>query len=391
MSGHLKEVASLSSSPSLQSLLQEKENKIKELQELIRTISRGKYMWESTFDAITNPVMIVSETYHIRRANRAAAKAAQLDVREMIGTTCHESFAGQAEPCRGCPMRETVKSSASHFFCLDPFKKSARQYAVNAYPLEPDEDGAQVVLYYRDVTEEKALQRQLVHSEKIAAIGTLAGGVAHEINNPLGGILAFVQLAQRDVAPEHAVQTDLKEIEDAALRCKRIVQDLLDFSRQSRDEVMSPVNLNDVLQKIMPLISVQLKTQKTELITDFNPGLPKVLGDFHKLQQVFLNLVTNAYQAMGNKGNLKIRSFENRDEGTVIVEVEDSGPGIAPENISRIFDPYFTTKAQGQGTGLGLSITYGIVKEHSGDITVRNGNGGSGAIFSVSLPAAGKK
>lgn len=363
--------------------------KIQSLEALVETISRGKYMWEATFDAISNPVMIVSPDYVIQRANRAAAKASAIDVRKMAGSKCYEALAGRTAPCPGCPMPETIKTQQSHFNTLDPFPKSDKEYQANAYALEPSGAEEQVVLYYRDMTEEKKLHRQLLQNEKMAAIGMLAGGVAHEINNPLGGILAFAQLAMRDLPPDHPTQEDLKEIEEAALRCKRIVQDLLNFSRQNKDEMMGPVQLNDVLKKMAPLIQVQARTNQIEVAYELAPELPLIQGSFHKLQQVFLNLVTNGYQAMAKGGRLVLSTSLSAATNRVTAAVSDTGPGIAEENLKKIFDPYFTTKGQGEGTGLGLSITYSIVREHGGEIEVKS-KAGSGTTFHLSFPVMEK-
>ncbi|MBI2340326.1 MAG: PAS domain-containing protein [Deltaproteobacteria bacterium] len=368
-------------SVSLQKILCDQEKKIGELKTLVETISRGKYMWESTFDAITDPVMIVSRGYVIQRVNRAAAKEAKMDVRDLIGKTCYEDLAGLSSPCRGCPLNLTLKERSSHSFTLDPFVKSGRQHHVNAYPTPAGED--QVVLHYRDVTEEKELERQLVHSEKMAALGMLAGGVAHEINNPLGGILAFVQLIRRQLGVGHAASGDLKEIEESALRCKQIVEDLLDFSRQQKDDGKGAVSLSECLQKIMPLIRMQARANRIEIVEEFEEGRGRVLGSFHKLQQVFLNLITNAYHAMPRGGRLALKT--GSAEGQVHAEISDTGEGIPPEHLDRIFDPYFTTKKRGEGTGLGLSISYGIVRDHSGTISVKSAPG-KGTTFTVSFP-----
>lgn len=363
------------------------QKRIKDLEQLVKTISRGKYMWESTFDAITSPVMIVSSDYRILRANLAAATASSIDVRAMIGSLCYQTLAGFDSPCPGCPLKNTLDTGNSLFHSLAPFKKSSREYNVNAYPLSPHKGEAQAVLHYREVTEENKLQRQLLQSEKMAAIGTLAGGVAHEINNPLGGILAFTQLAMRDLPRDHPAQSDLKEVEDAALRCKQIVQDLLDFSRQRKDEPFQPVQLNEVLTKILPLIGVQAKSSRINITTRFEEGLPLIQGSFHRLQQVFLNLATNANQAMKNGGRLGLKTYSDRKTKRVFAEVSDTGQGIEHGHADKIFDPYFTTKGQGEGTGLGLSITYGIIQDHDGRIEVKSRKPSErGTLFIIEFP-----
>lgn len=364
---------------------QQLKQKIQELESLVTTISRGKYMWESTFDAITNPVMIVSHDYIIQRANTSAASAANIDVRHLNGKTCFEALAGFTKPCKHCPLEQTQREGQAHQAELEPFNNGNRHYEVNAYPLEATEKGmAQSVLHYNDVTSHKKLQRQLMQSEKMAAVGTLAGGVAHEINNPLAGILAFAQLIIRQLDKNHPCQEDVKEIEHAALRCKQIVQNLLDFSRQNPDEDMVELQVNQVIEKILPLVKVQTRAGRFELVTDLKK-LPTMLGSFHKLQQVFLNLITNAYQAMGQNGRVQITSVYDSVQNKIVITVVDDGPGIAGGHIDKIFDPFFTTKAPGEGTGLGLAISYGIVQEHGGNIEVKSAPM-QGTKFTLTFP-----
>src|SRR3989338_7424529 len=315
-----------------------KDARIKELEALLETISRGKYMWESTFDAITSPVMIVSHDYHILRANRAAAHISKVDVRALIGTKCHETLAGSPEICQGCPLSVTLKKQTPGWCTLEPFQKSERQFAVHSYPLKSSEGEKQVVLYYQDVTEEKDLNRRLLQSE------------------------------------------------EAALRCKRIVQDLLDFSRQSGDENMVPMQMNDVVNKIVPLVQVQTRASRIRFESQLATTLHSIKGSVYKLQQVFLNLINNACQAVTTGGFIKLSTFYDKEKNIVCAEIEDNGHGIRDEHLSKIFDPYFTTKKQGEGTGLGLAITYGIVEEHGGSIEVKSVLG-HGAKFKISFPA----
>lgn len=363
----------------------QQKQRIHELESLIKTISRGKYMWESTFDAITSPVTIVSSDFIIERANLEASRIAGVDVRNLIGKVCYETLAGFSSPCKGCPLLQAGASVRGT--PLETFRKSGLEFEVTAYPLErghQDESGS-VVLHYQDITQQKKLRRQLLQSEKMAAIGTLAGGVAHEINNPLGGILAFAQLIMRELNEEHSCQSDLKEIENAALRCKRIVQDLLEFSRQNPEEEMEVISLNDAIRKTLPLIKVQVKMGRLALDLKLADELPQIFGNSHKLQQVFLNIVTNAAQAMGDLGRIDIKTFFDEARQRVGIEIADTGPGIPNENMNKIFDPYFTTKGQGEGTGLGLAISYSIIQEHNGDVTVKS-ELNKGTAFIMSFP-----
>lgn len=355
------------------------------LENLIEIISRGKYMWESTFDAITSPVQIVSKDYEISRANLTLAEVSAKDITAIIGKRCYEAFAGRKAPCEGCPLKGALDSGTLTTSVLGN-NISGREFEVGAYPLRGAVPGS-VVLYYRDVTEEKRLQREVIQQEKMAAIGILAGGVAHEINNPLGGVLAFAQLMKRDVQGNKTLLSDLEEMERAALRCKKIVADLLDFSRVSKEREKCPLDINILLERVFPFVQREMKSLNIEFVFDGAATLPQVTGIPDRLQQVFLNLVTNACHAMPKGGTLTVKTVSCDGGRWAEVRVRDTGHGIAPDIRDRIFDPFFTTKEPGSGTGLGLSISYRIVKEHAGEIFCRDAVGG-GTEFIVRLPSA---
>ncbi len=239
----------------------------------------------------------------------------------------------------------------------------------------------QVRLRTRELEE---AQSQLVQAEKMSAVGLLVSGVAHELNNPLAGVVGYSQLLLRSDTDEK-VRRGLEKINREAERCKKIVQNLQTFARKHKPQ-KDYVGINGILEGTLELRSYQLKVDNIEVVTDLDPDLPKTMADFHQLQQVFLNIIINAHQAMaahGRTGRLTLRTRRRGDQ--IVVEIEDTGPGIQPENLGKVFDPFFTTKEVGQGTGLGLSICYGIIQEHKGRISVRNGQGG-GALFSVELP-----
>ncbi len=227
-------------------------------------------------------------------------------------------------------------------------------------------------------------QSKLVQAEKMSAVGLLVSGVAHELNNPLAGVVGYSQLLLKANAEER-VRRGLEKINREAERCKKIVQNLQTFARKHKPQ-KDYVGINGILDSTLELRAYQLKVDNISVETDFDADLPKTMADFHQLQQVFLNIIINAHQAMvtaGRKGALTLRT--RRKGNDLVVEIEDNGPGIPQENLGKIFDPFFTTKEVGQGTGLGLSICYGIIEEHRGRISVRNGPGG-GAIFTVVLP-----
>lgn len=364
-------------------------DRVKKLERLVEIISKGKYQWESTFDAIASPVMIVTSDYIVERANYAFARHCKLDITEVAGRVCYEAFAKRDEPCLSCPLQYAIEANRQGSDVLGN-RAHRREFEVSAYPLVLAEDqpgGA--VMSYRDITEERRLQLEVIQTEKMAAIGILAGGVAHEINNPLGGILAFTQLLLKDSRDQknEELTADLKEIENAAIRCKKIVSDLLDFSRMSKDKEYAPVDVNKLIQNVIPFIRSEIKSLNVDLEMEVQEDIPKVQGIANRLQQVFLNLMTNACHAMPKGGKLKLTTGVTRDRKRVVVRVRDTGEGIPGDIQDRIFDPFFTTKMPGKGTGLGLSISYRIIREHGGTIEV-DSNEGRGATFTILLPAA---
>jgi PAS domain S-box-containing protein len=226
---------------------------------------------------------------------------------------------------------------------------------------------------------------QVMQADKIASIGTLAAGIAHEINNPLSGILIFAELLQKDLAPNDLQWSeDLQEIINQCMRCKEIVTRLLEFSRQSVNQRYS-YDMNTIVRRSVELLAHQGLFHNVEFATDLEADIPQMTGDAGQLQQVFINFIINAGTAMSGRGRITITSrFDPVSEQTVL-RFEDNGPGIPPEIIGKIFEPFFTTKGPGDGTGLGLSVAYGIVQQHGGNISAGNSETG-GAVFTVTLP-----
>ncbi len=229
-----------------------------------------------------------------------------------------------------------------------------------------------------------AMHDRVAQSERLASLGKLAAGVAHEINNPLGAILALTALTVEDLAPDDPRREDLQEVVRQAERCRNIVRGLLEFSRQSEPHV-ERLDLNKVLEDTLALISRQSFFFNIQVVKQLTPDLPRVSADRSQLQQVFMNILINAVQAMQEKGTVTLQSRPAAD-GFVEVSIADTGCGIPPDKLDRIFDPFFTTKPSGKGAGLGLSIAYGIVAKHGGAIAVAS-RPGEGSTFTVRLPA----
>jgi two-component system NtrC family sensor kinase len=225
---------------------------------------------------------------------------------------------------------------------------------------------------------------QLLQAEKIASLGRLAAGVAHEINNPLAGILIYADMLMKEVGAHPQWSQDLEEIINQTLRCKQIVTRLLEFSRQPLGQRVV-FDVNDLVERCVELLSHQPLFHDVEFIRDLHGDLPSILGDPGQIQQVFTNLLINAANAMNGKGRLTLTSRFEAGSAEVMLTVADTGPGIAPEIMDKIFEPFFTTKLPGEGTGLGLSVAYGIIQQHEGRIEVVNAPEG-GAVFTVALP-----
>jgi two-component system NtrC family sensor kinase len=229
----------------------------------------------------------------------------------------------------------------------------------------------------------RAAQDHLIQAEKLSALGELVAGVAHELNSPLSTIALSGQLAISVVAPESRVKTQLERIVEATVHCQQIVKSLVSFARKQQPE-MTYIDLNALCEKALNLVVGQLKVHDIDLETRFDAHLPQTMADPHQLQQVFVNLATNAYQAMSTgaaRGKLMVETTARG--GVIHIGFRDNGPGISREHQRKIFDPFFTTKAD--GTGLGLSISYGIVKAHGGEISVQS-TPGEGTTFLVEVP-----
>ncbi|MBO0910201.1 MAG: PAS domain S-box protein [Acidobacteria bacterium] len=263
------------------------------------------------------------------------------------------------------------------------------QFSVNLSPMR-DERGevASIVVVMSDVGDAAFLQSQLIHSEKMAAVGQLVSTVAHEVNNPLTAILGFSDMLVENPELPEGARKNLRVILDEAQRTKQIVQNLLSFARQMPPE-RKPIQLNPILKRTLELRTYDLRSRGVSVVENLGDPLPPVIGDAYQMQQVFLNILNNAYDAV--RENVEAPRIEISTaciEGVVEVTFRDNGCGIS--HPDRVFDPFFSTKQVGEGTGLGLSICYGIVKEHGGEIGCENNAAGPGATFTLRLPAAGE-
>jgi signal transduction histidine kinase len=235
-----------------------------------------------------------------------------------------------------------------------------------------------------DVTARTRLEEQLQQREKLSSIGLLAAGVAHEVNTPLTGVSSYTQMLLGmlpETDPKHAL---LQKVRRQADRASDIVNNLLNFSRTGSSTEFGELDVHRVLDDTLQLLEPQLRRSQIQILRGYGVNLPKTFGSAGKLQQVFTNLILNARDACPDGGEIRLITGHGEDD-SLVIEVSDDGIGIAPENVAKIYDPFFTTKGVGRGTGLGLAVSYGIVQEHSGHISVESAPG-RGTTFRVSLP-----
>jgi two-component system NtrC family sensor kinase len=253
-------------------------------------------------------------------------------------------------------------------------------------PLQDSQEQTGALVVLEDVTSRVSLEEQLQQREKLSSIGLLAAGVAHEVNTPLTGVSSYTQMLLgmlQETDPKHAL---LLKVRRQAERATNIVNNLLNFSRTGDATEFSELDISRVLDDTLQLLEPQLRGNQIQIERGYDPESPRVIGNSGKLQQVFTNLLLNARDALPAGGSIRISTIPS-DDNSLMIEVSDSGTGIAPENVAKIYDPFYTTKGVGRGTGLGLAVSYGIVQEHSGHISVES-TPGQGTIFRITLPTA---
>jgi len=350
-------------------------------------LDRMREFSENILESLNDGLAVVNRDDVVVRWNRRLEELYGLRHEESVGRRLHEIMDdGFFEVLRGA-RRDSPDGAAVYRVPLKTRHESARRVLVNVAttPLR-DSDGAiaGTILIIEDISARVQLEEQLQISEKMASIGLLAAGVAHEVNTPLTGISSFVQMLMEGAEPDDPRTRVLEKIEKQTFRAARIVNGLLNLARPAQVD-SGPVDVNVVINDVLSLLDHQLKTGRIQVRKEMAGTGPVVQGIEYKLQQVFLNLFLNARDAMPKGGWLTI--VTKVEGGRAVVEVADTGSGIPPEQLSRIYDPFFTTKEIGKGTGLGLSITYGIMQEHGGTITCDSAPG-QGTRFSMLLPLA---
>ena len=363
---------------------QEKDNE-EELEQqslLFRQIYKSQKWWQNIIDAITDYLFVIDHEYRILRTNKAFADLFGKEPANIIMQPYYELY-GLTSPHEWA----TFPKDGSE---IQP-KSIEREmegsiYMISSFPIYFDEHDATVYIM-KDITETRRLKDQVYHLDKLSSLGTLTSGVAHEINNPLTGIIGYTEMLLMKIDDENTKKY-LQNVYDAAIRCKRIVQNMLTFARQNTAE-KSIENINNIIDKTIELHEYWLKSNNIKIVRDYE-DVQSVSIDRQQVQQVILTLLINAEHAISGKdvkGEIGFRtSYDERAESVVVI-VSDNGSGIPPEVLPRIFDPFFTTKPVNKGTGLGLSIAHGIVAEQGGSIEVESIMG-KGTSFILNLPCS---
>jgi len=348
------------------------------------TLSRSEARYRNLVESASDAIVTLDANGRFTTVNHAAEIISGYRREELVGQWFAPMLSDDELP-KALAHFQKALAGETGLFESRFYRKDGEARTISITYSTPQRD-EEVLCLIRDVTDQKMLQEQLIQSEKMSAIGQLVSGVAHELNNPLAGISAFAQLllAEKRFPPDQ--RTAAETIYSEARRASRIVQNLLTFARQHKAE-KGPAAINQVLDDTLELRGYELRVRGIDVRREYDEALPDTMGDAHQLQQVFLNLITNAEQAMeraeGKHHRLTVRTRRAGD--AIRIEIEDTGSGVPPNLLERIFNPFFTTKPTGHGTGLGLSISLGIVREHEGRIWAENAAQG-GARFVVELP-----
>jgi len=348
------------------------------------TISKNKL--EAFFDGITTPISIQDINYNIVIANLAASRYFGRPYRELVGNKCYKVFFNREKPCVGCMAQDCLHAQLPFNMELTD-SRTGMEFAVQFYPVAVTQGSEKLFLeFFQDISQQKLLQEELIQSEKLASIGTLASGIAHEINNPLAGILGTAEIMLDQVQPSSSLEEYTQDIIRYSQNAADIIRDLTEYSRKGGEE-SDGVDLRQTVETSLKMAQRGLGFTGVKVETRL-ARLPLIQANAGELRQVFLNLIINGVQAMPAGGVLTITC--RQVDSNALVTVHDSGEGIAPENMDHIFNPFFTTKEPGKGTGLGLSIIQRIVYKMGGRIDV-DSTPGEGTEFRVYLPLSSEE
>jgi PAS domain S-box-containing protein len=361
--------------------------KEKELRQrhLEQTILESKQRLMAVFDGIMSPLTITDLDYNIIMVNKTTASLFGETIRSLIGKKCYSAFRHEAEPCPNCPVAETIRTGQpSHRLGDHPVvNRTIEEYT---YPIYDASGNLSLIINYGiDVTDKIKMQRQLLQADKMASLGTLAAGIAHEIRNPMATINLNTQILIRDLNLGQEHQVYMLDIQKEVRKIERIISEILEFSKPKPAHLVE-TSVNDVVQSVHEFIRVQLRKHGVQVHLDLEDASPSVLMDPAQVSQVLINLVINAMQAMPEGGDLTVTTRHDPKSGRVELLVIDTGVGIPSENLDKIFDPFFTNKPE--GTGLGLSIARQLLEKNQATIQVES-TAGKGTTFCLRFKTVG--
>jgi len=348
---------------------------------------RSRNTLRSLFDNLPDSLYIIDRKYRLVAVNMARANRVNAEPRQIINHLCYEALYKRSEPCTNCLVAETFYNHIITNRTERVWDGSDHplEWDITAYPiLEEEDEVPQVIIFERDVTEKNMMGAILIQSEKMAAVGQLAAGIAHEINNPLTVVLANAQLLERSLPKDSDDAEAVDLISRAGTRALQVVRNLLNFARKEQSEV-KPTDINQSIQSALDMLRHEFLERSIEFTFEPGNNLSMIMASPENLSGVWVNILINAMDAMvGIQGKIRIVTQQNGNEIRVIIN--DNGHGIEPEKLKRIFEPFYTTKEVGKGTGLGLSICHRVIKQHGGNILV-DSQVGVGTTFTIILPA----
>ena len=357
---------------------------------LYKQVSRAKKEWEETFKAVTDPIFLIDTDYNVLLHNDRLPPEMNTSWNQAISNKCFARLHSRSGPCKHCPIQEVKRTQRPVFQRWQT--ESGLLFDLSFYPvLNEDKQIVAVTIILKDVTSKTKMEAQLVHSAKLAALGEMAAGVAHELNSPMTVIIGTAQMLVREFKERDQEKSSaLADIINCGLRCKRIIQNLLTFSRQDKMPA-TEIDLNEEVKRVLSLIQYQINRNQIWILENLHHDLPKLTGNGPQIQQVLTNLLVNARDALTETDReekiIEVTTFLRSEDGrqALVLSVRDNGTGIAPENLQKIFTPFYTSKEATKGTGLGLSVSLGIAESHNGTIEVES-KLGEGSTFSLILP-----
>ncbi len=357
-----------------------------------QALLKGRDRLQAVIDGILHPIYTVDEQWHITAANKSTLDEHNATAADLLDQVCYQALFNHPAPCAGCAVAQTIRHKTTSGWSarwLDTDERP-REWEVNAYVIPGRKtESAQAVVVWQDVTEKRRLQYSLTQAGKLAAIGQLVAGVAHEMNNPLTVISASAAMLKMSMPAEDERFELVELIAQASERTSHVVQDLLDFARREA-YVFAPTDINESLSQALSLVSYQLQTANIRVAKQLAPDLPPAQASAEHLKTVWINLLINARDALHERADerqLEIITRAGESGEPLQVFVRDNGPGMTPAEKERIFEPFYTTKQPGKGTGLGLSTCHQIIQQHGGEIEVVS-SPGQGTTFIVRLPVA---